>query len=68
MWNPKIYVGDIPVLYLPYIFMSTSNKRTTGFLYPEFGTSNLDGFIYLQPFYLAPKNYMGYDLYPTNPL
>ncbi|GAA7408351.1 hypothetical protein HpCK98_10800 [Helicobacter pylori] len=56
MWNPKIYVGDIPVLYLPYIFMSTSNKRTTGFLYPEFGTSNLDGFIYLQPFYLAPKN------------
>ncbi len=56
MWNPKIYIGDIPILYLPYIFMSTSNKRTTGFLYPEFGTSNLAGFIYLQPFYLAPKD------------
>ncbi|WP_241894675.1 LPS assembly protein LptD, partial [Helicobacter pylori] len=45
VWNPS---SILPI--------NASNKRTTGFLYPEFGTSNLDGFIYLQPFYLAPKN------------
>lgn len=47
MWNFKIYVGDIFVLYLFYIFMFMSNKRIIGFLYFEFGIFNLDGFIYL---------------------
>lgn len=57
LWNPKIYIGDIPVLYFPYIFLSTSNKRTTGLLYPEFAASNTEGFVYMQPFYLALQDF-----------
>lgn len=57
MWNPKIYIGDVPVLYLPYLFLSTSTKRTSGLLYPEFAASNLEGFIYIQPFYLALQDF-----------
>ncbi|WP_121756896.1 LPS-assembly protein LptD [Helicobacter felis] len=64
LWNPKIYLGNIPVLYLPYIFMSTSTKRTSGLLYPEFGTSNLAGFIYLQPIYIAPRDSWDMTLTP----
>ncbi|CCB80553.1 outer membrane protein Imp, required for envelope biogenesis / Organic solvent tolerance protein precursor [Helicobacter bizzozeronii CIII-1] len=56
LWNSKIFLGNIPVLYLPYVFVSTSTKRASGLLYPEFGTSNLAGFIYLQPVYVAPKD------------
>lgn len=57
MWNPKIYIGDVPILYLPYLFLSTSNKRTSGLLYPEFAASNLEGFIYIQPLYLALQDF-----------
>ncbi|WP_285692128.1 LPS-assembly protein LptD [Helicobacter ailurogastricus] len=62
--NSKVYLGKIPVLYLPYLFTSTSTKRSSGFLYPEFGTSNLAGFIYLQPFYIAPKDSWDITLTP----
>ncbi|WP_104752368.1 LPS-assembly protein LptD [Helicobacter baculiformis] len=64
LWNPKIYLGNIPILYLPYAFTSTSTKRTSGLLYPEFGTSNLAGFIYLQPIYIAPKDSWDITLAP----
>lgn len=53
IWNPRIYIKNLPVLYLPYIFISTKNQRTTGFLYPSFSSSSLEGFIYIQPFFLA---------------
>ncbi|CRF47569.1 Outer membrane protein Imp, required for envelope biogenesis / Organic solvent tolerance protein precursor [Helicobacter heilmannii] len=62
--NSKIYLGKIPIFYLPYIFTSTSTKRSSGFLYPEFGTSNLAGFIYLQPFYIAPRDSWDITLTP----
>ncbi len=57
VWNPRIYIKNIPVMYLPYIFVSTRNNRTTGFLYPEFASSSLDGFVYIQPFFLALQDF-----------
>ncbi len=57
IWNPRIYIKNIPILYFPYIFVSTKHKRTTGLLYPEFADSSLDGFIYLQPFFLALQDF-----------
>lgn len=57
IWNPRIYIKNIPVMYLPYIFISTQNKRTTGFLYPELASSSLDGFVYIQPFFLALQDF-----------
>ncbi|PAF48575.1 role in outermembrane permeability [Helicobacter sp. 12S02634-8] len=57
LWNPKVYIGDVPVFYFPYLYLSTSNKRTSGFLYPEFAASNTEGFVYMQPFYLALQDF-----------
>nr|WP_176485237.1 LPS assembly protein LptD [Helicobacter suis] len=64
LWNPKVYLGQIPIFYFPYAFVSTSNKRSSGLLYPEFSDSNLAGFIYLQPIYIAPKNSWDMTLVP----
>ncbi|SFP06506.1 LPS-assembly protein LptD [Hydrogenimonas thermophila] len=53
VWNPLIYMGDVPVLYFPYIGFSTNTKRRSGLLYPSLGISSRDGFIYRQPIYIA---------------
>ena len=47
------YIYDVPVLYIPYGFIPLQSERQTGFLFPEFGQSNTDGFRYLQPFFWA---------------
>jgi LPS-assembly protein len=47
------YIYDVPVLYIPYGFIPLQTERQTGFLIPEFGQSNTDGFRYQQPFFWA---------------
>ena len=47
------YIYDVPVLYIPYGFIPLQTERQTGFLFPEVGQSNQDGFRYLQPFFWA---------------
>lgn len=64
IWNPRIYIKNIPIMYFPYFFISTQNKRTTGFLYPEFASSSLEGFIYIQPFFLALQDFWDMTLSP----
>ena len=64
LWNAKINIGKVPVLYFPYLFFSTQDKRTTGFLYPDTGFSNLEGFQYIQPFFIAPKSYWDATITP----
>jgi LPS-assembly protein len=46
-------MGDIPILYFPYIGFSTNTERKSGLLYPSLGISSRDGFIYRQPIYIA---------------
>ncbi|WP_257842482.1 LPS assembly protein LptD [Helicobacter sp. 11S02629-2] len=57
LWNARIYIGDVPIMYLPYMRLSTENKRTSGFLYPTTGSSSTEGFVYLQPYYLALQDF-----------
>lgn len=57
IWNPTLYLGSVPVFYFPYLRLSTKNERSTGFLYPQFASSNREGFIYMQPFYLALQKF-----------
>lgn len=45
-------VGDVPVLYTPYLSFPTSNARKSGFLMPLVGYSNLTGFDFATPYYL----------------
>lgn len=50
--NAKLRIGDLPILYTPYLSFPTNKKRKTGFLMPIFGVSNIGGFDYIQPYYL----------------
>ena len=47
------YLFDVPILYIPYGYFPLQTERQTGFLFPEVGQSNQDGFRYLQPFFWA---------------
>jgi len=51
--NAYFYVFDWPVLYVPYGIFPIKAERQTGFLFPQVGQSNKDGFRYLQSFYWA---------------
>ncbi len=55
LYNPKIYIKDIPVFYMPYLFLSTNRERTSGLLMPKTALSEKDGLMYMQPFFYAPS-------------
>ncbi|MBM2806368.1 MAG: lptD, partial [Deltaproteobacteria bacterium] len=48
--NGYLYVLDVPVFYLPYGVFPLRTERQTGFLFPKFGHSTIEGFRYQQPF------------------
>lgn len=56
VWNPRFYVGNIPIFYLPYFTAPTNNVRKSGLLAPELSFSNKQGFMYMQPLFIAPFN------------
>ena len=53
LYNPRFYAGRVPVFYLPYFGYPTDQTRRSGLLQPRFGTSDVEGFVYEQPFYLT---------------
>jgi len=50
-WNTTIQVGDIPVLWVPYITFPITDQRKSGLLFPKFGSSSIYGSYYSQPIY-----------------
>nr|WP_104697790.1 MULTISPECIES: LPS assembly protein LptD [unclassified Helicobacter] len=64
VWNPTLYIGDVPIFYFPYLRLSTKNERSSGFLYPQFATSSREGFIFIQPIYIAVQNFWDMTLTP----
>lgn len=56
--NPKFYIKDIPVLYLPYAYIPLKTKRATGFLFPTLGSSNKDGTFINNSFFWAINDQM----------
>lgn len=64
LWNPRIYIGDVPVFYFPYLKVSLENKRTSGLLYPTLGNSSTDGFTYIQPYYVALQDFWDMTISP----
>lgn len=54
LWNTRIYLGKMPILYIPYFSVSTAQKRKSGLLYPRLAYLNQDGLYYQQPIYIAP--------------
>lgn len=53
LWNPRLRLLDIPVLYLPWLAFPIVPDRESGLLFPDAGISSRDGATYLQPIYFA---------------
>ncbi|GGB61370.1 LPS assembly protein LptD [Shewanella inventionis] len=60
IWNAKLRIADVPILYIPYMTVPVSDKRKSGFLFPSFSTSTTNGIEVSTPYYwnIAPE----YDL------
>jgi LPS-assembly protein len=64
LYNARLYIYDIPVLYMPYFGYSLDTKRRSGLLIPAFGISADEGFYYQQPIYIATNNWWDLELRP----
>ncbi|MGB0937467.1 MAG: LPS-assembly protein LptD [Colwellia sp.] len=56
-YGAKVRVVDVPIFYVPYFAFPLTDERTSGFLYPKFGSSNRSGVEIETPFYwnIAPN-------------
>ncbi|MEA3331054.1 MAG: LPS assembly protein LptD [Campylobacterota bacterium] len=64
LYNTRIYIYDIPVIYTPYFGFSLDTKRRTGLLVPALGMSDEEGFYYEQPIYIAEYDSWDLELKP----
>jgi len=51
LYDAKVYFWDTPILYTPYLSFNMDKKRSSGLLFPLFGYSEDEGFIYEQPIF-----------------
>lgn len=64
MFNARIYIGEVPIFYLPYFAFPMDKTRRTGLLIPSFGMSSEEGFIFAQPLYIAPSDNWDLEITP----
>ena len=62
--RPTFYFKDIPIFALPWFGFSTIKKRTTGLLRPKLAIRADSGFIYMQPYFIAPSLSWDIELIP----
>jgi len=62
--HAKFNIKNIPVFYTPYLVVPVKNTRQTGFLFPEFTTSQNGGFGFNLPFFLNISESMDATFYP----
>jgi len=65
LYNPTLYLGDLPILYLPYLGFSEDKTRRSGFLRPTFGFSGNEGLLFTLPYYQIFGNTADLELDPT---
>lgn len=55
--NATLHIKDVPILYLPYFKFPIDNRRMSGLLVPNFGSTNDGGLDFAQPIYwnIAPN-------------
>ncbi|MFV0561595.1 LPS-assembly protein LptD [Malaciobacter mytili] len=63
-FNTRLYIKDIPVLYTPYFGFSTDRSRRTGLLLPTVGYGKNEGFVYVQPIFIAPAENYDFEIIP----
>ena len=64
MKDAKLRFFDTTIFYFPYLAFPTNNKRTTGILPPRFGSPDLEGFLYEQPFFYVPTHNIDVEVNP----
>ncbi len=47
-----LYLKNMPVMYTPYFSFPLDDRRKSGFLFPDFGTSSRSGYLFGVPYYL----------------
>ena len=65
LYNPTLYIKNIPVLYLPYLGFSLDKTRSSGFLKPLFGYSANEGFLFTLPYYQTLGRAADLEIDPT---
>ncbi len=51
--NSVIRIGNLPIMWLPYLVVPLKSERQTGLLFPTYAFSKASGFIYNQSFFWA---------------
>ena len=64
VYGAKVYFWDVPVFYSPYFAFATNKERSSGLLFPWFGYSNREGFLYEQPIFWAISPSMDLEVNP----
>ncbi|UXI67438.1 LPS assembly protein LptD [Tahibacter amnicola] len=62
--NATLRLGDVPILWLPYVRFPIDERRQSGFLYPRVGFNGNSGFDYTQPYYINIAPNYDATLYP----
>ena len=57
-------VRDVPVLYLPYLRLALGSEKKSGFLFPEYSTSQRSGTGLVAPFFINLSPSYDMTLYP----
>jgi LPS-assembly protein len=65
LYNPTLYIKDVPIVYLPYLGFSLSKQRRSGFLRPIFGYSADEGLLLTIPYYQVLGDAADLELDPT---
>jgi len=64
LYNPRFYLGKVPVLYLPWFAFPTIKERRTGLLRPTIGLENSENLLFIQPIFIAPSKSWDIQLNP----
>jgi len=51
-WHSTLEFKGVPVFYFPYVSFPISDRRRSGFLFPEVGNSSTNGFTLATPYYI----------------
>ena len=64
LYNTRLHLYNIPILYVPYFAYPTDTTRHSGLLLPSLGYSADEGFFYEQPIFVAPYDSWDIELKP----
>ena len=64
LYNARLYLFDIPVLYTPWFGYPLDKTRRSGLLKPSFGVSGVEGVYFEQPLYIAEYDEWDLELKP----